>query len=54
MIIYIDEVFEDLIEVIVGVGDNEFVIIIDENVDVSYDWMKEIWSKIIKDVWNNV
>lgn len=54
MIIYIDEIFEDLIEVFVGVGDNEFVIIIDENVYVSYEWMKEIWSKIISDVWNFV
>lgn len=52
--IYIDEVLEDPIEVIAGAGDNELVITIDENADVSYDWTKETWSKIIKDAWNNV
>lgn len=52
--IYIDEVLEDPIEVIAGAGDNELVITIDENADVSYDWTKETWSKKIKDAWNNV
>lgn len=52
--IYIDEVLEDPIEVIAGAGDNELVITIDENADVSYDWTKDTWSKKIKDAWNNV
>lgn len=52
--IYIDEILEDPIEVLAGAGDNELVITIDENADVSYEWTKETWSKIIKDAWNNV
>lgn len=52
--IYIDEVLEDPIEVLAGAGDNELVITIDEDANVSYEWTKETWSKKVKDAWNNV
>lgn len=54
MTIYIDEVLEDPIEVLAGAGDNELVITIDEDANVSYEWTKETWSKKVKDAWNNV
>lgn len=54
VIIYIDEVFDDLIEICVGVGENDFIIIIDKDVNVIYSWMREIWGKVLCDVWNKV
>lgn len=54
MTIYIDEILEDPIEVLVGAGDNELVITIDEDAHVAYEWTKETWSKIFSDAWNLV
>lgn len=51
--IYIDEVLDDPIEVCAGAGENELVITIDKDANVSYSWPKETWLKCISDAWNH-
>lgn len=54
VVIYIDDVFDDLIVVGIGVEENWFWIFIRSNGKVLYSWIKEMWSKIFCDGWEGV
>lgn len=54
VIIYVDDVFDELIIMCVGDGENIFVIIIDVDVNVIYIWVQKIWKKVFCDVLDNI
>lgn len=48
-----DEVFDDLVIVFVGEGENKFLIIIDSDNGVDFIWMEEMFVKVFWDGWEN-
>nr|XP_034312015.1 uncharacterized protein LOC117684354 [Crassostrea gigas] len=50
--IYIDEVLDDPIEIRAGAGENDFIITIDKDANVTYSWTRETWGKVLRDAWN--
>lgn len=46
-----DEVFDDLIIIIFGKGNNKFLIIIDSDVGVFFIWIEEMMVKVFWDGW---
>lgn len=54
MVIYIDEVLDQPITVVVGKEENRLRITIKKVGKVTFAWTKENWGKIFRDAWNNV
>lgn len=56
MVIYIDEVFDYMIIVVVVEDENRFwiICIIKEDGIVIFFWMKENWGKIFRELWKKV
>lgn len=46
VVIYMNEILDDFIIVIVGKGENIFLVIIYSEIGVDYKWIKEIWIKV--------
>lgn len=54
MVIYIDEVLDQPITVVVGKEENRLRITIKKDGRVTFFWTKENWGKIFKEAWHKV
>lgn len=54
MVIYIDEVLDQPITVVVGKEENRLRITIKKDGRVTFFWTKENWGKIFREAWNKV
>lgn len=52
--IYVDDVLEEPIIICAGEGENKLVIIIDADANVTHNWEKKTWSKVLRDAWENI
>lgn len=54
VVIYIEDVFEELIVISSGVMEKNFVICIDKDGIVLFKWIKRIWKKKLKVKFGNI
>lgn len=48
VVVKMNEILDDFIIIIIGKGENKFLVIIYSEIGICYRWIKEIWIKMFR------